>query len=72
MSSVDPFFYGMALASKIFSVVAVILVVCFIFCGLDTVGWISVGIAVIIFIPIMILLDKRKKEREKEPWKHDI
>ncbi len=34
--------------------------------------WIIIGIAVIVFIPIMILLDKRKKEREKEPWNHDI
>ena len=66
MSSVNPFFYGMELVSKIFSVVAVIFVVCLIFGGLDIVGWISIGIAVVIFIPIMILLDKRKKEREKE------
>lgn len=72
MSSVNPFFYGMALVSKIFSIVAVIFVVCLIFGGLDIVGWISIGIAVVIFIPIMILLDKRKKKREKEPWKHDI
>lgn len=34
--------------------------------------WVIIGIAVIVFIPIMILLDKRKKKREKEPWKHDI
>jgi hypothetical protein len=34
--------------------------------------WVIIGIAVIVFIPIMIILDKRKKEREKEPWKHDI
>ena len=34
--------------------------------------WVIIGIAVIVFIPIMIFLDKRKKEREKEPWKHDI
>ena len=34
--------------------------------------WIIIGLAVIVFIPIMILLDKRNKEREKEPWNHDI
>lgn len=34
--------------------------------------WVIIGVAIIVFIPIMILLDKRKKEREKEPWKHDI
>ena len=34
--------------------------------------WVIIGVAIIVFIPIMIILDKRKKEREKEPWKHDI
>lgn len=34
--------------------------------------WVIIGVAIIVFIPIMIVLDKRKKEREKEPWKHDI
>lgn len=42
------------------------------FCSFSGTDWIIIGVAVVIFIPIMIFLDKRKKEREKEPWKHDI
>lgn len=42
------------------------------FCSFSGIDWIIIGVAVVIFIPIMIFLDKRKKEREKEPWKHDI
>lgn len=57
---------------RVLGTIAAIIVLVIVFADMDIVGFISIGISVIIFIPIMIFLDKRKKERKKEPWKHDI
>lgn len=57
---------------RVLGIIAAMIVLIIVFAYMDIVGFISIGISVIIFIPIMIFLDKRKKEREKEPWKHDI
>ncbi len=55
---------------RILGIIIGIIVLVVLFCTLDIVEIICVGIAVIIFIPIMIILDKRKKKRKEEPWKH--
>ena len=57
---------------RVLGIIAAMIVLIIVFAYMDIVGFISIGIAVVIFIPIMILLDKRKKKREKEPWNHDI
>ena len=57
---------------RVLGTIAAIIVLVIVFADMDIVGFISIGISVIISIPIMIFLDKRKKEGKKEPWKHDI
>lgn len=57
---------------RVLGIIAAMIVLIIVFAYMDIVGFISIGISVVIFIPIMIFLDKRKKKREKEPWKHYI
>ncbi len=70
----DMFFGLLEGSGHIFRIVGIIVgIIGFVilFCTLDIVEMICVGMAVIIFVPIMIILDKRKKKREEEPWNHN-